>query len=102
MTSEGFWILFVVPCPTANGHTARDLYEKRVTWITDEMRSDAKARGCRFHRAWYATDGSSFYALAHWDSRDAARGFFERWDINDEPGEQAIPLIGDIGLVPLG
>jgi hypothetical protein len=100
--TDGLWILFVVPCPTPDGRTARDLYERRVTWITDDMRSDARARGCRFHRAWHAADGSAFYALAHWASRDAAQGFFERWQIGDEPGERAILLDGDVGLVPLG
>lgn len=100
--SDGLWILFVVPSPTPDGRTARDLYEKRVTWITAEMRADARARGCRFHRAWHAADGSAFYALAHWPSREAAHGFFERWQIGDEPGELAIPLEGDVGLVPLG
>lgn len=100
--SDGVWVLFVVPCPTPDGQTARDLYQKRVTGITDEMRADGRARGCEFHRAWYAADGSAFYAVAHWRSREAARGFFERWDIRDEPGERAIPLEGDIGVVPLG
>ena len=51
-------------------------------------------------RAWYAADGSAFYALANWDSMDGAQEFFERWDITDEPGEIAITLLGDIGLVP--
>jgi len=45
-------------------------------------------------------DGSAFYALANWDSLDAAYTFFERWDITDEPGEVAITLLGDVGLVP--
>jgi hypothetical protein len=100
--SDGVWVLFVVPCPTPDGRTARDLYERRLTWITDEMRADSRARGCQFHRAWHATDGSAFYALAHWPSREAANGFFERWQIDDEPGERAIILDGDVGLVPLG
>jgi len=99
--SDDVWMLFVVPCPVPDGRMARDVYEKRVTGITDEMRIDA-ARGCRFHRAWHAADGSAFYARAHWDSRDAARGFFERWQIDDEAGERAILLEGDIGLVALG
>jgi len=100
--SDGVWILFVVPCPTPDGRSARDLYEKRIVWISDAMRADARARGCRFHRAWHAADGAAFYALAHWESREAARGFFEQWHIEDEPGERAIVLEGDVGLVPLG
>jgi hypothetical protein len=86
------WFLFRAPAPTPDGQTARDLYEKRLTWITD---------GCRFHRAWYAQDGSAFYALAFWETREGAKAFFEEWDIRDEPGEVAIPLEGDVGLVPL-
>ena len=93
------WILFRAP---AGDQTAKEMYEKRLTWITDEMRADARERGCTFHRAWYAADGSAFYALAHWESRDAANGFFERWSIDAEPGEEAIRLEGDVGLVPLG
>ena len=52
--SGGVWILFVVPCPTPDGRSARELYEKRIVWISDAMRDDARARGCRFHRAWHA------------------------------------------------
>lgn len=37
--------------------------------------------------------------LAH---PEGARTFFERWQIGDEPGEVAIVLEGDVGLVPLG
>jgi hypothetical protein len=96
------WVLFHVPCPTPDGQTAHDLYEKRVRWIDDAMRSSAAELGCTFHRAWYASDGSAFYAIAHWRSRDGARAFFERWEIEDEPGEVAIFLEGDVGLVPLG
>lgn len=95
------WILFVVPCPTPDGRSARDLYDKRVRWISDEMRASARGHGCRFHRAWYAQDGSAFYAVAEWETRDGASAFFEEWDIKDEPGEVAVRLEGDIGLVPL-
>jgi hypothetical protein len=95
------WFLFTVPCPTPDGSTAQELYEKRIPWITDEMRASAREHGCRFHRAWYAKDGSAFYALAMWESREGANAFFEAWDIEDEPGEIAIMLEGDVGLVPL-
>jgi hypothetical protein len=94
------WVLFMAPCPTPDGRTAKDLYEKRLTWITDEMRASARELGCQFHRAWYAEDGSAFYALANWKSLDKAQTFFERWNITDEPGEVAITLLGDVGLVP--
>jgi hypothetical protein len=94
------WMLFMVPTPTPDGRTAEDLYRRRLTWITDAMRADARQLGCRFHRAWYTEDGTAFYALANWDSREGARAFFERWDIRDEPGEVAITLLGDVGLVP--
>jgi hypothetical protein len=93
------WVLFSAP---AGEQTARDMYEKRLTWITDEMRASARELGCTFHRAWYAEDGSAFYALAHWRTREGASAFFERWNITDEPGEVAIFLEGDVGLVPLG
>ena len=53
-----------------------------------------------FHRAWYAQDGSAFYALANWESREAASAFFQEWEVEAEPGEQAILLEGDVGLVP--
>jgi hypothetical protein len=96
------WILFHVPCPTPDGRTARDLYEKRLTWIDDAMRTDARKLGCTFHRAWHAADGSAFYALAHWGSRAGASEFFERWQIEAEPSEIGIVLEGDVGLVPLG
>ncbi len=95
------WILFRVPTPTPDGQTARDLYEKRVPRITDEMRQSAREHGCRFHRAWYARDGSAFYAVAFWETREGATAFFEQWEIEDEPGEEAIFLEGDVGLVPL-
>lgn len=93
--------MFHVPCPTPDGQTARDLYDKRVTRITAAMRTSAVAHGCRFHRAWYATDGSAFYAIALWETREGARAFFEQWEIEDEPGEVAVFLEGDVGLVPL-
>lgn len=94
------WVLFQVPCPTEDGQTAEDLYNKRVTGITEEMQASAEGHGCRFHRAWYARDGSAFYAVALWDTREGASAFFEEWDIQDEPGEVAVMLEGDVGLVP--
>jgi len=94
------WILFVVPCPTPDGRTAEDLYRKREVWISPEMQASARGFGCRFHRAWHAEDGSAFYAVACWDSIEGARSFFERWEIDAEPGEVAIRLTGDVGLVP--
>ena len=96
------WILFRAPCPTPDGRTARDLYEKRLTWIDDAMRESAAELGCTFHRAWAAADGSAFYALAHWHTREEAHAFFERWEIESEPGEVSIVLEGDVALVPLG
>lgn len=54
----------------------------------------------RCHRAWYAEDDSAFYALAEWETREGARGFFEEWQIDDEPGETATVLLGDVGLAP--
>ncbi len=38
------WILFAAPCPTPDGQTAEDLYCKRLTWITDDMRATARAK----------------------------------------------------------
>jgi hypothetical protein len=72
-----------------------------VTGISEEMRASARNNGCRFHRAWYAEDGSAFYALAFWENREGANAFFEEWQIADEPGEVAIRLAGNVGLVPL-
>jgi hypothetical protein len=95
------WILFTVPTPTPDGRTARDLYDKRVAWITPEMQESARQHGCRFHQAWYAEDGSAFYAVAQWESRDGARAFFEQWEIDDEPGETAVVLRGHVGTAPL-
>jgi len=95
------WILFMVPCPTPDGRSAKDLYEKRLTWISPAMQESAASHGCRFHQAWYADDGSAFYALANWESREGAVAFFEEWEIYDEPGEVAIRLSGEVGLVPL-
>jgi hypothetical protein len=94
------WILFTVPCPTPDGRTAEDLYRRRLDWITPEMKASAKEHGCEFHRAWYAEDGSAFWAIASWRSIEGARAFFEEWDIDAEPGEVAIYLTGDVGLVP--
>ena len=103
MTDDGsIWILFHVSAPTPDGRSARDLYERRVDGITPEMQQSAERHGCTFHRAWYAADGSAFYALAHWASRDGANAFFTEWEIEDEPGEVAIRLEGNVGLVPLG
>jgi hypothetical protein len=96
------WILFTVPCPTPDGRTAEDRYQKRVRLIDDEMSASAVELGCSFHRAWHSADGSAFYAVAHWESREAASRFFERWQIDAEPGEVGIELVGDVGLVPLG
>ena len=95
------WILFTVPSPTPDGQTARSLYEKRIGWISADMQASARRHGCRFHQAWYAEDGSAFYALAQWDTAEGAHAFFEEWDIDDEPGEVATRLIGHVGLVPL-
>jgi len=95
------WVLFHVPCPTPDGRSARDLYERRVTWIGPEMQESARLHGCRFHRAWYAADGSAFYAVAQWESREGASAFFQEWEIDAEPGEVAVYLEGDVGLVPL-
>ena len=61
------WVLFRAPTPTPDGRTARDLYERRIDWITPEMRKSASEHGCSFHRAWHAQDGSAFYALACWE-----------------------------------
>jgi hypothetical protein len=94
------WVLFHVPCPTPDGKTAKDLYEKRIPWITSEMQASAVEHGCSFHRAWYARDGSAFYALASWQTPEGAKAFYESWEITDEPGEIAIHLEGDVGLVP--
>jgi len=95
------WILFTVPTPTPDGRTARDLYDKRVRWITPEMQASAQGHGCRFHQAWYAEDGGCFYAIAQWESLDGARAFFEEWQIEDEPGETAVVLKGHVGTAPL-
>lgn len=93
------WLLFQVPCPTPLGETADDLLQKRYERITPEMRESARSLGCRFHRAFAAADGSAFWAIACWESREGATEFFQLWDIRDEAGEIAIPLTGDIGLV---
>ena len=95
------WVLFSVPCPTPDGRSARDLYDKRVRMITPAMQASARARGCRFHQAWHVADGSFFHALACWDSRESARAFFTQWGIEDEPGETATFLEGQVGLVLL-
>jgi hypothetical protein len=94
------WMLFHVPTPTPDGQTAEDLYRKRLDGITEGMQASAERLGCRFHRAWYAADGSAFYALASWESAEAANTFYEEWQIADEPGEVAIRLEGNAGLVP--
>lgn len=95
------WVIFQVPCPTPDGRTALDLYEKRVRGITPEMQDSARRHGCRFHRAWYAADGSAFWAVAEWETREGANAFYTEWGIEDEPGEVMIRLEGDVGLVPL-
>jgi len=95
------WVLFHVPCPTPDGRTARELYEKRVVGITAAMQDSARSHGCRFHRAWYEVDDSAFWALAEWETAEGANRFFTEWNIEDEPGEKVIRLEGDVGLVPL-
>jgi hypothetical protein len=92
-------MMFQVPCPTPDGRTAKELFDKRVAAITPEMQRSAADHGCRFHRAWYAADGSAFYAVACWESAEGANAFFQEWDIEDEPGEIGIRLLGDVGLV---
>jgi len=69
--------------------------------IIQAMQASAVQHGCHFHRAFAAKDGTAFYALACWETRDGAHDFFEEWDIDDEPGEVATRLIGHVGLVPL-
>lgn len=64
------------------------------------MQASARDFGCLFHRAWDSADGAAFYAVANWASSEGANAFFEKWDIDAEPGEVAIRLIGDVGLVP--
>ena len=97
------WVLFRASTPTPNtGETARALYEKRISWITDDMRADARDHGCRFHRCWYARDGSAFWALTCWNTIDDAEAFYDRWQIDEEDGEEGWILEGDLGLVPLG
>ena len=74
----------------------------RGTTLGARIRLGVSERGeLRFHRAWYARDGSAFYAIANWESREGAHAFFEEWEIDDEPGEVAISLEGDVGLVPV-
>jgi len=43
------------------------------------MRDSTLVHGCRFHQAWYADDGTAFYALAFWETRDGASSFFHEW-----------------------
>ena len=74
---RSMWVLFRAPTPTPDGRTAEDLYEKRVRRITPEMCQSAREHGCRFHRAWHAQDGSAFYALAFWETREGASTFFQ-------------------------
>jgi hypothetical protein len=95
------WVLYYVPCPTPDGRTARDLYERRIERITPEMQESARKHGCRFHRTWYADDGSAFYGLAYWERPEGPGDFFVDWEVPEVPGEQAITLEGDLGLVPL-
>lgn len=38
--------------------------------------------------------------LAKWESLEGARAFFEEWSLDSEPGEVAVELLGDVGLVP--
>lgn len=90
-----------MPCPTSDGRSAEDLYNKRLTGITAAMQESARSHGCRFHRAWHTKDGSLFVAIAEWESAEGANSFFEEWNIDDEPGEVAFRLEGDAGLVPL-
>jgi hypothetical protein len=94
------WVLFHVPCPTPDGRSAKDLYERRIPWITSEMQASAREHGCRFHRAWYARR-LGVLCVASWESREGASAFFEQWEIDDEPDEVAIFLEGDVGLVPV-
>jgi hypothetical protein len=95
------WVLFRVPTPTPDGQSARDLYLKREVRIEEFMQARARELGCGFHRAWYAADGSAFYAVAFWESIEGAGQFFAEFDIRAEPGEETIHLEGDVGLVPL-
>jgi hypothetical protein len=96
------WMLFYVPCPTPDGHTAENLYQKRRNLLTPELKADAREHGCHFHRIWHAKDGFAFYALVEWESQASAWAFYKKWDMQqDEPGEKVTFLEGDDGLVPL-
>lgn len=70
-------MLFQVPCPTSDGHTALDLYNKRLEGTTSAMQESARSHGCRFHRAWHTKRGSMFVALAEWETAEGANAFFE-------------------------
>jgi hypothetical protein len=65
------------------------------------MKASARKYGGHFHRAWVAAERSALYAVACWETRAGATQFFTEWDIQDESGEVAIFLEGDIGLVPV-
>jgi hypothetical protein len=95
------WMLFYVPCPTPDGQSAEELYQKRLKALTPEMKADARQHGCRFHRVWHARDGSAFYALVEWASREEEHAFYSRWNVQHDPGDTTIFLEGDLGLVPL-
>src|SRR5436190_22429865 len=97
------WVLFTVPCPTTpSGTTADELLQKRYDMISPEMKASAKRNGCRFHRAFVSRERDRFVAIACWETPEGANAFFEEWQIDDEEGEVAIRLDGDIGLVVEG
>ena len=95
------WVLFQVPCRRPTVAPRRTCTSAGSRGSRRRCRRSAREHGCRFHRAWYAEDGSAFYAIANWESREGAHAFFEEWEIEDEPGEVAIYLEGDVGLVPV-
>jgi len=80
--SDPIWVLFQVPCPTPDGRSAQNLYQKRVDGISPEVRASATRHGCTFHRAWYAADGSfvSSAEMAPCDDSDQCPTYYPEGD----------------------
>jgi hypothetical protein len=73
---------------------------KRLTRISPEMQASARELGAGSTARGTRTTARPSMPLRTGDSREGASRFFELWGIADEPGEIAVRLEGDVGLVP--
>ena len=95
------WIQFYVPCPTPDGR--RHATCTRPAWTASLLRCrpvPQNTAAASTERGTQATVPGSMHLRRGRRAR-ALAAFFNEWNIEDEPGEVAVILEGDVGLVPV-